>query len=417
MAGAADRGVRGGDRRARGGAAGVPHVHRRRAAGRRGVGPRDAGARVRRGATRATRPTRRRWPRWSARCSVQWRDAEADAGARAAGVRAAAAAAQRAGGGEGGGGHGALRVRAARVAERGGRAIREFPWRARWSGCTRCWPSARSGTPRALNATNTHDTKRSADVRSRLDALSEHAAVVGARGSGCGAGGIARCRRWCAAGSRRRARRTTSSIRRWSGSGRPGRPPCRRRRVLGALRERLTAYILKAVREAKVSTSWTDPDEEYERAVAAFIAGLLDPASPGRYPARRRAARRRGGDDRDVERARRGCRCTSRRRVCRTSIRGTSSGSRRSSIRTIAGRWIGRRARSGSSRCAAACDAGVDGVPPLEMLRRWRDDVADGTLKLYLTTRLLRLRRDDDGGALARGGYVPSRRKGRTPSG
>jgi (1->4)-alpha-D-glucan 1-alpha-D-glucosylmutase len=30
-------------------------------------------------------------------------------------------------------------------------------------------------TPRALNATNTHDTKRSADVRSRIDALSEHA--------------------------------------------------------------------------------------------------------------------------------------------------------------------------------------------------------------------------------------------------
>jgi Maltooligosyl trehalose synthase len=29
--------------------------------------------------------------------------------------------------------------------------------------------------PRALNATNTHDTKRSADVRARLDALSEHA--------------------------------------------------------------------------------------------------------------------------------------------------------------------------------------------------------------------------------------------------
>ena len=44
-----------------------------------------------------------------------------------------------------------------------------------------------------------------------------------------------------------------------------------RRECSRELRERLTAYIQKAVREAKVSTSWTDPDEEYERAVAAFI--------------------------------------------------------------------------------------------------------------------------------------------------
>lgn len=49
------------------------------------------------------------------------------------------------------------------------------------------------------------------------------------------------------------------------------------------LRERLTAYIRKAVREAKVSTSWIDPDAEYEDAISTLIAALLDPASPGRY--------------------------------------------------------------------------------------------------------------------------------------
>jgi len=46
-------------------------------------------------------------------------------------------------------------------------------------------------------------------------------------------------------------------------------------------------------------------------------------------------------------------------------------------------------------------------VPPIEVLRRWRDDVADGTLKLYLTTRLLQLRRGNQGGSLVCGGYRP----------
>jgi (1->4)-alpha-D-glucan 1-alpha-D-glucosylmutase len=45
---------------------------------------------------------------------------------------------------------------------------------------------------------------------------------------------------------------------------------------LASLRERLTAYMQKAMREAKVSTSWTDPDAQYEEAIAGFLARLLD---------------------------------------------------------------------------------------------------------------------------------------------
>jgi (1->4)-alpha-D-glucan 1-alpha-D-glucosylmutase len=52
---------------------------------------------------------------------------------------------------------------------------------------------------------------------------------------------------------------------------------------LGALKERLTTYIQKAVREAKVSTSWTDPDAEYEGAIEQFIAGMLDRPSNARF--------------------------------------------------------------------------------------------------------------------------------------
>ena len=107
----------------------------------------------------------------AARCMAR-RDERA--GARAARVRAAAAAAHRARSGEGGGGHGALRVRAARVAERGRRRS-GVPVDGRGGAAARLLAARAERTPRALNATNTHDTKRSADVRSRLDALSEHA--------------------------------------------------------------------------------------------------------------------------------------------------------------------------------------------------------------------------------------------------
>ena len=138
-------------------------------------------------------------------------------------------------------------------------------------------------TPRALNATNTHDTKRSADVRSRLDALSEYPASWERR-----------IRMW-----RRRHRplrrivrgrlaptRTTdyfiyqALVGIWPiGSGTVHEDSV----TVTELRARLTEYIEKALREAKVSTSWTDPDIEYEGAVWAFTAALLDRASPARY--------------------------------------------------------------------------------------------------------------------------------------
>jgi (1->4)-alpha-D-glucan 1-alpha-D-glucosylmutase len=41
-------------------------------------------------------------------------------------------------------------------------------------------------------------------------------------------------------------------------------------------RERLRAYMIKAVREAKLHTSWIDPNEAYEQAVGAFVCRCLD---------------------------------------------------------------------------------------------------------------------------------------------
>jgi (1->4)-alpha-D-glucan 1-alpha-D-glucosylmutase len=45
---------------------------------------------------------------------------------------------------------------------------------------------------------------------------------------------------------------------------------------LSILRERIDAYMLKAVREAKVDTSWMNPSAEYEQALASFVAALLE---------------------------------------------------------------------------------------------------------------------------------------------
>jgi (1->4)-alpha-D-glucan 1-alpha-D-glucosylmutase len=49
------------------------------------------------------------------------------------------------------------------------------------------------------------------------------------------------------------------------------------RQWLERARERLEQYMLKAVKEAKTRTSWTDPDEAYENALKAFIAAVLTP--------------------------------------------------------------------------------------------------------------------------------------------
>src|SRR6185295_7934376 len=40
---------------------------------------------------------------------------------------------------------------------------------------------------------------------------------------------------------------------------------------------RIQAYMEKALKEAKIHTSWVSPDEEFDRAIARFIGGILAP--------------------------------------------------------------------------------------------------------------------------------------------
>ena len=109
--------------------------------------------------------------------------------------------------------------------------------------------------PHNLLVTQTHDTKRSGDVRARIGAL-----------AGTAEEWERRVRRWL---------ELTDEIE----------GPDRAERYLvfqtlvGAWPiepERLEAYMEKALREAKRTTSWVDPDEAHEAAVKAFCRALYE---------------------------------------------------------------------------------------------------------------------------------------------
>ena len=136
--------------------------------------------------------------------------------------------------------------------------------------------ATRARWPQTLNATSTHDTKRSEDVRARINVLSELPAAWGER--------LKRWSRW----NRSKRRRI---------DGRPvpdrseeislyqtliGAWPLSPKEV-PAVRARLDAYVVKAAREAKVRTGWIHPDREHERALVAFVRALLRRAKTNRF--------------------------------------------------------------------------------------------------------------------------------------
>jgi len=122
--------------------------------------------------------------------------------------------------------------------------------------------------PSSMNTLSTHDTKRGEDIRARLNVLSEIP------------------REWD------KAVRTWSNLNRKKKKKVEGVPvPSKNEEyfiyqtLIGALpydiaelspfTERVKSYIIKASREAKVSTGWIKPDEKYEEALLSFVEKLL----------------------------------------------------------------------------------------------------------------------------------------------
>jgi (1->4)-alpha-D-glucan 1-alpha-D-glucosylmutase len=122
--------------------------------------------------------------------------------------------------------------------------------------------------PHTLNASSTHDTKRSEDVRARLNVLSELPHDWGRH-----------LQKW----SRLNAPRKPTI------QGRPVPDPNEEifiyQTLLGAwpltagewpvFPERMKQYFVKALREAKTHSAWLHPDEAYEGALVQFVETLL----------------------------------------------------------------------------------------------------------------------------------------------
>jgi (1->4)-alpha-D-glucan 1-alpha-D-glucosylmutase len=129
----------------------------------------------------------------------------------------------------------------------------------------------RTAQPEGLTATATHDTKRGEDSRARLYTLSERPQDW--------LDGVERWRQMAAGAVRRGVPEPANE---WAiyqalaGIWPEGRAP-HDAETLEGLRERFLEYKVKALREAKLRTTWTEEDEAYETAIEAYIDALFDP--------------------------------------------------------------------------------------------------------------------------------------------
>ncbi|HET6888080.1 MAG TPA: malto-oligosyltrehalose synthase, partial [Candidatus Udaeobacter sp.] len=149
--------------------------------------------------------------------------------------------------------------------------------------------------PATLLATSTHDTKRSEDVRARMVVISEIPELW--RRS---------LQRWRVAN--RRWKRTINDVEApdaneeylfyqtllgtWpmQADGEPESKPT------PDYIERIQAYMAKALHEAKINTSWIQPNEDWDAAMRDFVAKVMDPSPRNKFlpvfiPVAREAAR------------------------------------------------------------------------------------------------------------------------------
>ena len=187
---------------------------------------------------------------------------------RSAGLRCEVPAGHRAGHGQGRRGHRVLRLQPAASASTRSAAIPSTsacpPERvppASAQARRQLWPGS------GLSATSTHDTKRSEDVRARIHVLSEMPQEWRAA--------VRRWHRWNRRAARHRrgpARRPTAttstcSTRRWSAPGPPSRSDAERLPGLHGAHPGRTWS--RPTKEAKVHTSWINPNEAYDEALRA----------------------------------------------------------------------------------------------------------------------------------------------------
>jgi (1->4)-alpha-D-glucan 1-alpha-D-glucosylmutase len=132
--------------------------------------------------------------------------------------------------------------------------------------------------PHSMLATSTHDTKRSEDVRARIDVLSEIPGLWGRK-----------VRKWRDLNSAKKSE--------FAGASAPSLndeyllyqtllgvwPTDEDEAKQSAFCRRITDYMIKAVREAKEKTSWANPNGPYEEAVCRFVEAILLPGEVSEF--------------------------------------------------------------------------------------------------------------------------------------
>jgi (1->4)-alpha-D-glucan 1-alpha-D-glucosylmutase len=130
--------------------------------------------------------------------------------------------------------------------------------------------------PAAMLATSTHDTKRSEDARARINALSEiparwYRAVR--RWQNMNRGLKVAIEEQPTPDANEEYLLYQALLGAWpldDATGCAGQPP-------QSFVQRIQEYMIKALREAKIHSSWLNPDEEYEQAARDFISKILSP--------------------------------------------------------------------------------------------------------------------------------------------
>ena len=226
-----------------------------------------------------------------------------------------------------------------------------------------------------MNASSTHDTKRSEDVRARINVLSELPDV------------------WA------RALRHWMRIRASETAPDPNEQILIYQSMLGAWPielDRLKQFITKALREGKTHTSWVDIDENYERRVHEFLESL--------YASRTFLA--------DFQRLQKkvayyGALSSLTQVVLKATSPGLPDFYRGSEL------WDfsladpdNRRPIDFSSRMRRLQKA--QRSTPQELLKNWED----GSLKMFVTWKLLEFRRESPD-LFLKGDYIPLRTAGR----
>lgn len=246
--------------------------------------------------------------------------------------------------------------------------------------------------PGSLLATSTHDTKRSEDVRARMVAISEIPPL------------------W-----RRSIQRWRFANRRWKKhideAAAPdadeeyllyqtllGTWPVNARgeaeQTAGAdYVERIQAYMAKALNEAKLNTSWIQPNEEWLAAMREFVAKILEPSAKNKFlpaflPIVEEIARLGAVNS-----------------LSQTLLKLTSPG--------VPDIYQGNEVwdfslvdpdnrRPVNYECRRKQLASIKETKPEELWQNW----PDGRIKMFLTNRLLQFRRDHED-LFRRGNYLP----------